>query len=385
MLLSLQKEEENVDCIKCGKSIPEDAPFCCWCGKKQQQSQRKASKRGNGTGSVYRRGDKWVAAITKGYRIEDGQKKRIVAKKCGLKSKKEAIEYIATLAGKTQREKDITWRTLYELWLPTHRAGKSTIDCYKSAEKYFAPLEFWKLKEIEIDDLQECLDDCPKGRRTKENMKALCGLMYKYGIPRGYASINFAQYLFVSGEHGEERESFSAEQIEAIRQACGKVAYADYIYCMCYLGFRPSEFLALDLESYNRERRTLTGGAKTAAGKNRLVPISKKIQPIITSLAKGRNSGKLFCDDEGNAFKYDKFRDSFFYPAIDAIGIQNPIINGRHKYSPHTCRHTFATLMKGVIAPDKDKMKLIGHASAEMLRDYQDVNLEDLKKIIDSI
>ena len=179
-----------MECIKCGKGIPDAAPYCCWCGKKQQQTQRKSLKRGNGTGSVYRQGDKWVAAITKGYRIEGDKKKRIVVKKCGLKTKKEAIEYLTTLAGKPQREKDITWRALYELWLPTHRAGKSTMDCYKSAEKYFAPLEFWKLKEIEIDDLQECLDDCPKGRRTKENMKALCGLMYKYAIPRGYAPLN---------------------------------------------------------------------------------------------------------------------------------------------------------------------------------------------------
>lgn len=374
-----------MECIKCGKGIPDAAPYCCWCGKKQQQTQRKSPKRGNGTGSVYRQGDKWVAAITKGYRIEGDKKKRIVVKKCGLKTKKEAMEYLTTLAGKPQREKDITWRALYELWFPTHRAGKSTMDCYKSAEKYFAPLEFWKLKEIEIDDLQECLDDCPKGRRTKENMKALCGLMYKYAIPRGYAPLNLAQYLIMSGDQSEERESFSVEQIEAIHAACGKVPYADYIYCMCYLGFRPSEFLALDVSNYDADEKTITGGAKTEAGKNRIVPISKKIQPTISGLVKGRSVGPLFCDSEGNAFSYDKFRTAYFYPAIDAIGIDNPIINGKHKYSPHTCRHTFATLMKRINAPDKDKMKLIGHASAEMLRYYQDVNVEDLKKIINSI
>ena len=57
----------------------------------------------------------------------------------------------------------------------------------------------------------------------------------------------------------------------------------------------------------------------------------------------------------------------------------------RHKYSPHTCRHTFATLMKRVAGADKDKQELIGHASAEMLRYYQDVNIEDLRRITDAI
>lgn len=36
--------------------------------------------------------------------------------------------------------------------------------------------------------------------------------------------------------------------------------------------------------------------------------------------------------------------------------------------------------MKNVTASDKDKLALIGHTSTEMLRHYQDVNLEDLAK-----
>ena len=57
----------------------------------------------------------------------------------------------------------------------------------------------------------------------------------------------------------------------------------------------------------------------------------------------------------------------------------------RHKYTPHSCRHTFATLMKRVDAPSKYKQELIGHASEEMLKYYQDVEISDLKKITDLI
>ena len=63
--------------------------------------------------------------------------------------KKEALDYLPTLAGQKKRDKAITWRELYETWLPTHRAGKSTMDCYKAAEKYFYDIEFWKLADIE--------------------------------------------------------------------------------------------------------------------------------------------------------------------------------------------------------------------------------------------
>lgn len=293
--------------------------------------------------------------------------------------------YIPTLRGKNEREKDITFRALYEQWLPMHRAGKDTINCYKAAVKYFAAVEFCRIREIDIDDLQECIDDCPHGKRTRQNMKAVCGLMYKYGLPRGLADLNLAEYLIITAPDSVAREGFTAGQLTQIQESIGAVPYADYIFAMCYLGFRPSELLMLDVTDYDRAAKTLTGGAKTEAGKNRIVTISPKIQPIIDRLAGTRSTGPLFCDKQGQQFKYERFRDAVFYPTLDAIGIDNPIENKRHKYSPHSCRHTFATLMKRVSAPDKDKQELIGHASAEMLRYYQDVNLDDLRKITDAI
>jgi 5-methyltetrahydrofolate--homocysteine methyltransferase len=77
-------------------------------------------------------------------------------------------------------------------------------------------------------------------------------------------------------------------------------------------------------------------------------------------------------------------------PALEEIGIPNPMveIGGgklRHKYTPHTCRRTFATLLKRVAGADKDKQELIGHASPEMLRYYQDTPLDDLRAITDAL
>lgn len=375
-------------CIKCGVDLLPGSVYCHMCGKKQITSDRKHTRRGNGTGTVYKRGDKWVAEVTKGFKQDPNDSSRhirVVERKCGIRTKKEALEYLPILKGQQKKKKRLTWSQLYEAWLPTHRAGKSTIDCYKAASKYFSDLYFSPVEDIEIDDLQECLDSCPKGKRTKQNMKALCGLMYKYAVPRGYATLNLAPYLIVDGESGSSRSGFNADQLDKIRRAVGVIPYADYIYCMCYLGFRPSEFLALDIKDYDRKQKTLTGGSKTDAGKNRVVTISPKIQPIIDRLACSKISGALFCDDSGAAWKYDRFRDTAFYPVLEQIGIENPIEEGKHKYSPHSCRHTFATLMKNVQAAEKDKMRLIGHASPEMLRYYQDVNISDLRLITDAI
>lgn len=64
----------------------------------------------------------------------------------------------------------------------------------------------------------------------------------------------------------------------------------------------------------------------------------------------------------------------------------HPRVRGeRHTYTPHSCRYTFTKLMKCVDAASKDKLKLIGHSSEEMLYYYRDVNIDDLRKITDGI
>ena len=40
-------------CIKCKREVP-DGPFCCQCGAEQERKSRKALRRGNGKGTVYR-------------------------------------------------------------------------------------------------------------------------------------------------------------------------------------------------------------------------------------------------------------------------------------------------------------------------------------------
>lgn len=67
-------------------------------------------------------------------------------------------------------------------------------------------------------------------------------------------------------------------------------------------------------------------------------------------------------------------------------GVEDELIRAkRHRYTPHSCRHTFATMMKRVKGADKDKLALIGHTSQEMLRHYQDVSLDDLRKVTDAL
>ena len=192
----------------------------------------------------------------------------------------------------------------------------------------------------------------------------------------------------LGGGSDGNKESLPDDAVRKIEKNVGKVPGADYVLCQCYLGFRPSEFLALDVQNYNRKERAFVGGAKTDAGRDRVVTISPKIQGIIDRLTKDKIAGPVFCGDGGKQMSIKDYR-STFYNVLEACGIDNPTEErdgvSYHKYTPHSCRHTFATMMKRVQGADKDKLELIGHTSSEMLRHYQDVSYEDLRKVTDAL
>jgi integrase len=374
-------------CSKCNKESPPESLFCPFCGISLSPKEHKAKHRGNGTGTVFKRGSKYVAQVTIGYeKGADGIKRRKTRSKT-FDKRKDAIAALTKLTMEPVRNIP-TLRKLYDQWIPTHKAGKQTMDCYKAAFKYFRDVELMRIDGITIEDYQECLDECGHGRRTQENMKACLGLMYKYGIPRHLIpdDLNLAQFLHVGGEAAAHREAFTDVQIERIRKA--GTEETDTVLMMIYLGFRPSEFLELTDKNYDAKHHAFTGGAKTEAGKGRTVTVSPKILPLVEERIK--NAGFITHDKTGSKWRLQAFTEKVFYKALDDAGIENPVVTvagetPRHKYTPHSCRHTFATLMKRAAGSDKDKLALIGHTSDEQLRDYQDVHFEDLQRITDAI
>ena len=399
-----------VTCVnaKCGREIPEDASFCPYCGRKLQKDAKKRKSRGNGLGTVFKLPNgKWAAEKTLGWitdPLPEGappdQKphKRRISVRREYKTRKDAFTALPFLTSAdrkpragtaTQRKRtSITLKELYDQWQPTHNRSRSTMNCYASGFRLFAPLWNTPMSDIDIDDLQDCLDDSDMGRRTQENAKAALGLVYKYGIPRDAIpkDRNLAQFLRIN-EPGSlsEKQGLSTEELEKVRKAAQEGdAVAGTVLCHCYLGFRPTAFLMLTVADYDAQERAFRGGIKTEAGKGRTVTVSPKIQPYVDARVSAADNGFVF-GKAGEQLGLEEYRE-LFYELLARVGIDNPVDeDGRHRLTPHSCRHTFATLMKRVQAPDTDKLALIGHTSTEQLREYQDVSYEDLRSITDRL
>lgn len=347
----------------------------------------KGRTRPNGAGCAYKRGRTWTACITVGWKTTStGRAQAVRRTKGGFPTKRDALAYCQQLKDAPVEKPKMTLQQVYDAWLPMHeaRVSKSTVDCYKAAFKYFDDLKYRIMCDIDVDDLQYCLDACPRARRTRENMKAVMGLLYKYAIPRHQATMNLAEYLHTGDNDKSTRPAFTAEQVELIRQQIGITPYADVVYVLIYTGFRPAELFALTKDNY--KDGILYGGIKTEAGKDRAVPVSPKVLPIIEDRLMSV-SEYIFPRDDGSQMSVAYFRDYCFYPVLAAADIQ-PLPTPEHPayYTPYSTRHTFANLLKGASGSDVDKAKLIGHADyATTKKMYQSAELEAMRKIVDSL
>ena len=367
-------------CEKCKRSIVDDSVFCSYCGRKCGKSAKARTKsRGNGTGTVFRRGKTWTARVTVGWRFENGRKIQVYRTKGGFPSKTSAENYCSIL--KTDdgipRITD-TFQQVYERWKTAYepRISPTTMATYKAAWKYFADVYHRQIVDLTVSELQRCIDSCGKGRSTLNDMKTVCSLVYRYAIVNRLVNDNPAQFLYVATKKKGTRPAFTMDELKKIEDAVGRLPYADYVLFMCYTGFRPNEMLSLKKDAYDSAHNALIGGFKTEAGRNRTVPVHAKLQGVLQERM-AFQSDWLFPKKDGTMMDDEHFRKYCFNPLMDALGITDRV--------PYSCRHTFANLLKNVRGSDTDKAALIGHSDASMTKYYQSPDYESLTKIIQSI
>lgn len=378
-------------CVKCRKDIQDDFVYCPWCGKKQAVTPRKSSKRPNGMGTARPRGKTWTAISPPKPFLVDGKIVMRPITKGGFRTKTEALLAAPHLTERARKVRtDITFVQLYDEWLERHkgRVSKGTLGCYTSAYKHYSAIYTATFTDLVTADWQGCVDDCTAGKRTRQNMKTLGTLLYGYAQEQDITHKDFATHIYIGNLDQTSRSAFERSEVDLLlKAALSGNTIAAYIVCGCYTGFRPTALLNLRKSDYNAKERTLKGGIKTAAGRDRIVPVSPKIQPLIDKLLKSDGEW-IFPNPKGGQLNADDFRTDYFYPCLSDLGIQ-PIPDKDKgitaKYTPYSWRHTFFTMLARVPGETKIKAELGGHTSYEMSQHYQHPDLADKRAIINSL
>lgn len=208
------------------------------------------------------------------------------------------------------------------------------------------------------------------GYSALHKVKCLLTTLYTFAMKEDIVNKNYAAFIELPEQEETTATRFTEVQLELIKQNVGKVPYMDYIYIMCYVNFRVSEFLELTPDKYKVTDSGIhyfVGGKKTDAGRDRIVPIHPKIQQLVQNCI-NNNGETIFCrthegSEFGKAMNKDYFLKYAFRPAMQALGLGD-------EFTPHSCRRTFSTRMSAAGAREEDIIALMGHTDYKVDIDH---------------
>ncbi len=164
---------------------------------------------------------------------------------------------------------------------------------------------------------------------------------------------NYAELVKLPKMEDSKKRAFTDTEFAILEKGYASIKGGDAVYALCYLGFRVSEFCALTCFSYDAKNHTLTGGMKTDAGRDRVVPIHEKIRPIVAAWAQ-RGCEALYCDEKGKPYDKDTFRKKIWNPVLRQLALSDEL-------TPHSARHTCGTMLSKGGARPEDIQRILGH------------------------
>lgn len=271
---------------------------------------------------------------------------------------------------------DITLEELFDVWLKAKKyiLKASYISAFKAAFNYIKHLKDMKYTAIKAIHMQSCIDNCDKGPSMKSSVKNLWHQLDKFGLELDLVSKQYSLLLSSPPVCAPEKIVFSEEEIKKLWENVD-IKAVDLVLFLIYTGFRRSELLELKLDNVDLENKTIKGGIKTAAGKNRIVPIHSKIINIVEKRYKASKIGFLF-ENNGKQLSKSQLRIMFQVIMSDLD----------MKHTVHECRHTLRSRLDSAGANKVCIDKILGHKSGGTgERVYTHKTIEELRSNIELI
>lgn len=267
---------------------------------------------------------------------------------------------------------------VYERWSGQHfeRIADSLSRTYRAAYGHVPSLHGMVFADIRPAHIEAAIKLVDAGSATKNRIKQMCGLMYKWAIKNEICSVNYAAMCDSAKPDVPKviRTPFTEDEERALWNNLD-FPYADMVLIGLYSGWRPQELASLKTADVNLEDGVMYGGMKTDAGKRRAVPIHSKIQPLVKRrMEQGTES--LFTDANGTELTYSAYFNRF-RKIKERFGFS---------HTPHDVRHSFVTKAKEAGMNEYVLKLIVGHAIQDITEKvYTHRKTEELKAEIEKI
>lgn len=299
----------------------------------------------------------------------------------------------------------ITVKELYDKWSKEYFKSikDSSIRTVTSAWAYCTSVYDMRAMDVRARHIKGCMEEGiaiinGEERHPTPNIqgriKSLFNNMLDYALEYEIVEKNYARTFVLSNDIvNEQKENhkghipFTNDEVQKLWNNVDKVKYVDVLLIQCYSGWRPQELGLIELKNVNLKEGIITGGMKTDAGKERVVPIHPKIRNLIQEKyneALELGSDYLInCTDTHThrsslLFTYDKYRHRF-ENIRDELGL-----NPEHK--PHDGRMHFITSAKKNELDEYAIKYIVGHDISDITeRVYTQREIDWLKTEMEKI
>lgn len=289
------------------------------------------------------------------------------------------------------KKADVTFEDVYKsIYENKIKAmNKSSKAGYEGAYKKCEPIKSIRMRDMKTAHMQKILDQyLDKSKSTQNNIIVLFHAIYEFCLENDICEKDYSKFVkFTSQAEKKKKTPFSKKDIELIwdnidwvqttprKNVLTNVPMVDSIIVMLYTGMRIGELLAIKPEDVHIDERWIkVAGTKTKAA-DRIVPIHKKLVPILEKRLAHCKGETLYCGNDGKPLAYMRWRAMFFELFLEQFKMNQ---------TAHECRHTFATVAAASNMNQLLLKKMIGHSSSDLTEDvYTHAYIEDLVAEID--
>ena len=380
-----------INCPECELQVSDKAVSCPHCGYplKPDKISRPSTKRmrlPNGFGQIteikHRNlRNRFRVMITEGFTEEGQPIQKMLKPRAYFPTYKDAYEALIEYHKNPYNpNQELTVEEVYNKWIEKHSEEVSTVESlkqYKSAWLYCNSIKKMKIRDVRAHHIKDCInygikisedDEIVASPQKKSSIKILFNLLFDYAIEYEYADKNYARSFKLPknikegiDESLEHHMTFTEEEMETL-WSNWQLSEAQLILVQCYMGWRPQELCELKISNVHLDEHYIIGGMKTVDGRDRVVPIHPKIEPIISDClkrAKANNSEYLFLiPDKRTSGKMIRLTYNKYYKDFRNI-IDQLELNPDHK--PHDPRKQFITAAKEAQMNEYAIKLIVGH------------------------
>lgn len=279
----------------------------------------------------------------------------------------------------------LTLKEVYERWYHDKQfqdVTKHTMENYENTYKKVAHLNDRVFVEIKFSEIEACVQHekaIGNSFSMRKRVKLFFSQLYQWAISHEMCTSNLALNIKLGkNERESTRKPFTIQQIKTLFAHVDENIFIEEVLMLIFTGCRIGEFLNIRREDIHMDQRYfVVTESKTKAGRNRMVPIHKKVVRFFRKRLRAK-SDWLIHDARGRKVEYKDF-SAKFKKCMNRFGFEG--------LSCHCCRHTLATLLHSSGADPTTARRILGHVQSDDVhgRVYVHVLLKDLLRAIDLI